>query len=139
MLLERIRLNLDFSKLSLSVQALGFEKRQPDIDGIVKILMSRLEKDKVKLQLSDTDEQHCETFAQLIFNRAEKMDQAGRWDQNTVIAYYSASYFIEVRLHPDSLLDFTWRDIVGLHVCQAIIACVLYLEVPLKLLDVLAR
>ena len=60
--------------------------------------MSRLEKDKQKLQLSDTDQQHCETFAQLIFNRAEKLDQAGRWDQNTVIAYYSASYFIEVQL-----------------------------------------
>ncbi|KAK9849806.1 hypothetical protein WJX84_003534 [Apatococcus fuscideae] len=77
-------------------QALSFEKRQPDIDSIVKILMSRLEKDKQKVQLSDTDQQHCETFAQLIFNRAEKMDQAGKWDQNTVIAYYSASYFIEI-------------------------------------------
>ncbi len=60
------------------------------------VLMSKLEQDKQKLQLSDTDEQHCETFAQLIFNRAEKRDQAGRWDQDTIRAYYSASYFIEV-------------------------------------------
>ncbi|KAK9865203.1 hypothetical protein WJX84_002950 [Apatococcus fuscideae] len=77
-------------------QALSFEKRQPDIDGIVMVLMSKLEQDKQKLQLSDTDEQHCETFAQLIFNRAEKRDQAGRWDQDTIRAYYSASYFIEI-------------------------------------------
>ena len=86
------------------MQALGFEKRHPDIDSIIKMLMSRLEKDKLKLQLTDTDQQHCETFAQLIFNRAEKMDEAGRWDQNTVIAYYSASYFIEVSLRAASYL-----------------------------------
>lgn len=94
--------------LIVPVQALGFDKRQPDIDSIVKILMSRLEKDKVKLQLTDTDQQHCETFAQLIFNRAEKMDEAGRWDQNTVVAYYSASYFIEV-----SLLQYPWETMLS--------------------------
>ena len=106
----------------MTPQALSFEKRQPDIDSIVKILMSRLEKDKQKLQLSDTDQQHCETFAQLIFSRAEKMDQAGRWDQNTVICYYSASYFIEVQpcflllaMMPSIILVLTCTSCINVH------------------------
>jgi hypothetical protein len=80
------------------VQALKFEKRAKEIDGLVRAAIMSLEKDKAKLAPVDRDQDriHCEAFALKIFGNADRVDRLGRSDANTAKAYYAASYFLEV-------------------------------------------
>ena len=64
---------------------------------MLSALIAKLEKDKPSINIQPEDAQYCESFAVTIFNRADKMDRAGRADKNTVITFYAASVFIEVR------------------------------------------
>ena len=49
------------------------------------------------LQLdSKGDVLYCENFALTVFNRADRVDRAGRADKATAVTFYAASYFFEV-------------------------------------------
>ena len=61
--------------------------------------MAKLEADKPRANLNPPeDAAYCENFACTIFERADKVDRAGRGDKNTAMTFYAASVFIEVRL-----------------------------------------
>ncbi len=80
------------------MQGLAIEKRLPDISGVLNSLISKLEKDRKALNSLDkaTDPLYCENFALRVFARGDKSDRAGRYDKATAMAFYAASYFIEV-------------------------------------------
>ena len=42
------------------------------------------------------DAVYCENFALTVFNRADRVDRAGRADKATAMTFYAASYFMEV-------------------------------------------
>lgn len=44
----------------------------------------------------EEDQAHCESFALAVFNRADRVDRAGRADKATAVTFYAASYFFEV-------------------------------------------
>lgn len=59
--------------------------------------MAKLEADKPRANLNPADDAaYCENFACTIFERADKVDRAGRADKNTAMTFYAASVFIEV-------------------------------------------
>lgn len=71
--------------------------RAPEITGLLQALMGKLEKDKAVLQLdSKGDALYCENFALTVFNRADRVDRAGRADKATAVTFYAASYFFEI-------------------------------------------
>jgi Vta1 like len=82
----------------LGVQGLGFENRSPKINGVLRALVVKLEKDKPKVGLGEGDREYCENFALTIFNRADKVDRAGRADKSTAMTFYAASVFLEVNV-----------------------------------------
>ena len=72
--------------------------RAPEITEVIKALMAKLEVDKSRANLNPSeDAAYCESFACTIFERADKIDRAGRADKNTAMTFYAASVFIEVR------------------------------------------
>ena len=79
------------------MQGLVLENRSPQIDGVLGALLAKLEKDKPAISAGPDDQQYCENFAVKVFNRADKVDRAGRADKGTATTYYAASVFIEVR------------------------------------------
>ncbi len=84
------------SRLIPPMQGLVLEKRSPQIDGVLGALLAKLEKDKPAISAGPDDQQYCENFAVKVFNRADKVDRAGRADKGTATTYYAASVFIEV-------------------------------------------
>ena len=80
----------------LNVQGLALETRSAQIDGVLKALLSKLEKEKTTITLGDGDSQYCENFAITVFTRADRVDRAGRADKNTAMTFYAASIFFEV-------------------------------------------
>ncbi len=72
------------------------ENRSPQIEGVLGALLAKLEKDKPFINSGPDDQQYCENFAVKVFNRADKVDRAGRADKSTATTYYAASVFIEV-------------------------------------------
>lgn len=79
-------------------QAFTFPQRSKDVNELVSIALSQMERGRETLALDkETDTYHCESFALKIFNHADKMDRAGRSDMGTAKAFLAASYFIEVR------------------------------------------
>ena len=80
------------------VQGIGFgSARSPKIDGVIRALVTKLEKDKPSAQLSANDSEYCRSFAETVFARADRIDRAGRADKSTAMTFYAASIFIEVR------------------------------------------
>ncbi|KAI7837162.1 hypothetical protein COHA_008956 [Chlorella ohadii] len=75
--------------------------RAPEITGLLEVLMGKLEKDRAAVTLGarDEDQAHCENFALAVFNRADRVDRAGRADKATAVTFYAASYFFEVLRH----------------------------------------
>ena len=53
----------------------------------------------------EEDQAHCESFALAVFNRADRVDRAGRADKATAVTFYAASYFFEVRSGCGELLE----------------------------------
>lgn len=49
-----------------------------------------------QLGAREEDQAHCESFALAVFNRADRVDRAGRADKATAVTFYAASYFFEV-------------------------------------------
>lgn len=79
------------------MQGISFGKeRSPKIEGVVRALIAKLEKDKRQVNLSDDDSDYCRTFAETVFQRADRVDRAGRADKSTAMTFYAASIFIEV-------------------------------------------
>lgn len=85
------------------MQGLGLESRSPQIDGVLKALLSKLEKEKTTISLGEGDSQYCENFAITVFTRADKVDRAGCADKNTAMTFYAASIFFEVHCAPVQL------------------------------------
>jgi len=81
---------------SYLIQGLALETRSPQIDGVLKALLSKLEKEKTTVTLGEGDSQYCENFAITVFTRADRTDRAGRADKNTAMTFYAASIFFEV-------------------------------------------
>lgn len=78
------------------LQGLALETRSSQIDGVLKALLSKLEKEKTTVTLGEGDSQYCENFAITVFTRADRVDRAGRADKNTAMTFYAASIFFEV-------------------------------------------
>lgn len=78
-------------------QAMKLPQRHKSINDLLIATMSQLEKDKQKLALDpELDKPHLETFALKIFANADKVDRAGRANENTAKAFYAASIFMDV-------------------------------------------
>lgn len=96
---------MDYNILHIC-QGFALPTRDKQIDGILKALLATLEKEKLRVkELSKangdvTDAQYCENFAVQVFNRADKVDRAGRADKGTAMTYYAASFFIDVSPAP---------------------------------------
>ena len=84
------------------LQGLALETRSAQIDGVLKALLSKLEKEKTTITLGEGDSGYCENFAITVFTRADRADRAGRADKNTAMTFYAASIFFEV--HRESLI-----------------------------------
>ncbi|PSC68533.1 vacuolar sorting-associated VTA1-like protein [Micractinium conductrix] len=82
-------------------QGLSLKGRAPEITALLEALMGKLEKDKAVVQLGRDQEDavYCENFALTVFNRADRVDRAGRADKATAMTFYAASYFMEVLRH----------------------------------------
>lgn len=81
---------------AICAQGLGIENRSPQIEGVLRALVNKLEKEKATIILGNDDSQYCENFAITVFTRADKIDRAGRADKNTAMTFYAASIFFEV-------------------------------------------
>lgn len=79
-----------------SLQCMEFKDRGPKLTGLMRAIMSKLEKDKPGAGLSDNDKEYCRNFAETVFNRADRIDRAGRADKGTALTFYAASIFIDV-------------------------------------------
>jgi len=86
------------------VQGLALENRSAQIDGVLGALLAKLEKDKPAINAGPDDHQHCENFAVKVFNRADRVDRAGRADKGTATTYYAASVFLEVCMQGSTAL-----------------------------------
>ncbi|DBA72821.1 TPA: hypothetical protein ACH3X2_010206 [Trebouxia sp. C0005] len=85
-----------YCRLYAIQQGLALETRSPQIDGVLKALLSKLEKEKTTITLGEGDSQYCENFAITVFTRADRVDRAGRADKNTAMTFYAASIFFEI-------------------------------------------
>ncbi|KAL0054499.1 hypothetical protein WJX82_009819 [Trebouxia sp. C0006] len=85
-----------YCRLYAIQQGLALETRSPQIDGVLKALLSKLEKEKTTVTLGEGDSQYCENFAITVFTRADRTDRAGRADKNTAMTFYAASIFFEI-------------------------------------------
>eukprot|EP00887_Chlorella_sp_A99_P003832 scaffold11.g3832.t1 len=72
------------------------QERAKEISGLIGALLTKMEKDKQGLALGPDDNLHCENFALTVFNRADRVDRAGRADKTTALTFLAASYFIDV-------------------------------------------
>lgn len=78
-------------------QALRIPKLHKDMDGLVRTVVMKLEKDKPSVNLDrETDKYHCENFATNIFVRANKIDRSGTANLETARAFYAAAGFFDV-------------------------------------------
>ncbi|KAL4437362.1 hypothetical protein ABPG75_004501 [Micractinium tetrahymenae] len=75
--------------------------RAPEITALLEALMGKLEKDRAVVLLGNKaeDAAYCEQFALTVFNRADRVDRAGRADKATAMTFYAASYFMEILRH----------------------------------------
>lgn len=72
-------------------------QRHKTINDLLIATMAQLEKDKQKLSLDpELDRPHLETFGLKIFANADRVDRAGRANENTAKAFYASSIFIDV-------------------------------------------
>lgn len=85
-----------YCRLYAIQQGLALETRSPQIDGVLKALLSKLEKEKTTVTLGEGDSQYCENFAITVFTRADRVDRAGHADKNTAMTFYAASIFFEI-------------------------------------------
>ncbi|DBB04697.1 TPA: hypothetical protein ACH3X1_012751 [Trebouxia sp. C0004] len=85
-----------YCRLYAIQQGLALETRSPQIDGVLKALLSKLEKEKTTITLGEGDSQYCENFAITVFTRADRVDRAGHADKNTAMTFYAASIFFEI-------------------------------------------
>ena len=89
----------DSAERAGAAQGIGIQGRAPEITEVIRALMAKLEGDKKRVALNlNEDAAYCENFACTIFERADRVDRAGRADKNTAMTFYAASVFIEVRL-----------------------------------------
>mmetsp|Transcript_18555 Transcript_18555/g.47527 ORF Transcript_18555/g.47527 Transcript_18555/m.47527 type:complete len:410 (-) Transcript_18555:79-1308(-) len=90
-----------YCRLHAVEEGIRYPQRSPALMAEVKSLMSQLELDKPKIDLSDkkADHDHCEAFAVNVFNRADKVDRAGKANLSTARAFYAASLFLDVLNH----------------------------------------
>ncbi|GBG90215.1 hypothetical protein CBR_g50394 [Chara braunii] len=70
--------------------------RNAEIKGFLTSVLNQLEKDKKSIQLGDEDAMELEGFALAVFQKADKIDRAGRADKNTAKIFYAASLFFEI-------------------------------------------
>mmetsp|Transcript_16693 Transcript_16693/g.46639 ORF Transcript_16693/g.46639 Transcript_16693/m.46639 type:complete len:147 (+) Transcript_16693:271-711(+) len=91
--------------------AMSSKTMTPGLKELLGSVMGQLEKDKPQLDLSNplADQEHLEAFAVNVFNRADKVDRAGRADVSTAKSFYAASVFLEVRLRCAPLSRSPWR------------------------------
>lgn len=80
----------------MSLQGLQLPERAPEIQGVLELLMEKLENDKPSIRVSDEDAAICEAFAIKVFKMADNQDREGKADAKTVKAFYAASIFIDV-------------------------------------------
>lgn len=57
--------------------------------------MTKLEQDKQHMQMSDDDQDYCRNFAETVFQRADRVERAGRADKSTALTFYASCIFIE--------------------------------------------
>lgn len=71
----------------------------------------------LQLGARDEDQAHCENFALAVFNRADRVDRAGRADKATAVTFYAASYFFEVSrsLPPPSTVNWVAAYVHSTH------------------------
>lgn len=80
-----------------ALQGMALPNRAPEITQVIIALMAKLESDKPRANLNPAyDAAYCENFACAVFERADKVDRAGRADKNTAMTFYAAMVFIEV-------------------------------------------
>lgn len=78
-------------------QMMKMPVRAKEISGLLMSLLTTLEKNKPGLGLDEeTDRDHCSSLAMRVFDKADKVDRAGKADLNTARAFYAASCFLEV-------------------------------------------
>lgn len=75
-----------------------FKQRSDKVQKLLMALMARLEKDKAGAGIGDrsNDAEYCRSFAEEVFNRADRTDRAGRATKNTAVTFVAASFFIDV-------------------------------------------
>ena len=82
--------------VKFSLQGLQLPERTPEIQGVLELLMEKLEQDKPSIAASDDDAAVCEAFAIKVFKMADTQDREGKANAKTVKAFYAASIFIDV-------------------------------------------
>ena len=86
-----------YCRLYAVEEGLKLQNRDKAIDELLFSVMEKLEAFKSKNELkAEEDKLHLEGFALKIFDRADRVDRAGRADMSTCKAFYAASVFMEV-------------------------------------------
>lgn len=83
---------------------------------MLRTLLGTLEKDKANAGLGDNDKDHCRTFAEGVFSRADRVDRAGRANKGTALTFLAASFFIDVRLAAPQQIIAACRALPVVHV-----------------------
>lgn len=86
-----------YCRLYAVEEGLKLQNRDKAIDELLFSVMDKLESYKSKNTLvPEEDKLQLEGFALKIFDRADRVDRAGRADMSTCKAFYAASVFMEV-------------------------------------------
>ncbi|QDZ20775.1 vacuolar sorting-associated VTA1 like protein [Chloropicon primus] len=86
-----------YCRLYAVEEGLKLQNREKAIDELLFSVMDKLEAYKSKNKLDpEEDKLHLEGFALKIFDRADRVDRAGRADMSTCKTFYAASVFMEV-------------------------------------------
>lgn len=86
-----------YCRLYAVEEGLKLQNRDKAIDELLFSVMDKLESFKSKNALvPEEDKLQLEGFALKIFDRADRVDRAGRADMSTCKAFYAASVFMEV-------------------------------------------
>ena len=86
-----------YCRLYAVEEGLKLQNREKVIDELLFSVMDKLEQFKRSNQLNAEDDKlYLEGFALKIFNRADKVDIAGKANMSTCKAFYAASVFMEV-------------------------------------------
>lgn len=86
-----------YCRLYAVEEGMKLENRDKAVDELLFSVMDKLEAFKSKNTLNaEEDKLHLEGFALKIFDRADRVDRAGRSDMSTCKMFYAASVFMEV-------------------------------------------